>query len=123
MNFREKQFNKYNLRNQLKYSSKSGTRQGCAKCWKGTTHRHWRVLSDIVWKLVNQGYEVYPEAEFVTGGRADIVAISQNGDGYAIEVLDSETDKRFNLKKEYYPCEFELIKVRTKEFDISDWDL
>lgn len=103
-------------------NSLSGTRIYCAKYWRGVTLQHWRVMSDIVWKLASQGYEVYTEIVFADGsGRGDILAIDTNGNGYIIEVLHSEKDERFNLKLESYPLP--IIKVKTKEFDINKWDL
>jgi len=100
----------------------TNNRRGCAKFWKGVTKEHWRVMCDIVWKLVNQGYEVYTEAEFVSGGRADVVAII-NGSGFIIEVLHTETEERYSAKFNKYPKEFFMIKVKTKGFKIDNFDI
>lgn len=78
-------------------------------------------MSDIVWKLSSQNYEVYTEVEFVHGGRADIFVVDKNGDGLIIEVLHTESEERYEEKLKLYP--FQVIKVYTKDFDINTWDM
>ena len=43
--------------------------------------------------------------------------------GYIVEILNSETEKKFNLKKIKYPSEFEIIKVNVKDFDLESFKL
>lgn len=117
------QIKAYKLRQTLKHTSRSGNKRNSIKCWSGISYEHFRVMSDIVFKLVQQGYECYTESEFNTGGRGDIIAISPSGDGYIIEVLHSETDEYFKTKLNKYPKEFTIIKVRTHNFDINSFDL
>lgn len=117
------EFKKYRLMQTIKFSSRSGNKIGCSKCWKGVSYNHWRVMSDIVWKLVNYGYTVFTEVEFTNGKRADIVCIIDSGDGVIIEILDSETDEGYDEKLDSYPIEFNMVKVRTKDFDINKWEL
>lgn len=100
------------------FNSMGKNQYGVAKCWRGTSYPHWKVMSDIVWKLVNE-YEmkVLTEVIFKKGGRADIFAYS--GDlAVIIEVLHSEKDKKLEFKKSYYP-KIPLIKVYTKTFDLE----
>lgn len=120
MNKKQKILNRQNTLNNIKRESLNATRIGCAKYWKGTTYKHWRVMSDIVWKLSNEGYEVITEVEFINGGRGDILCIDLNGDGFIIEVLHTESEERYNLKLDKYP--FPVFKVHTKDFDINKWD-
>lgn|GEM_PF-6369592 len=105
----------------IKRESLYATRIGCVKLWKGVCYKHFKVMCDIVWKLTSQGYSCITETEFVGGGRADIVAIDMNGIGCIIEVLHSESEKRFELKKDKYPLP--IIRVDTKGFDITTWEL
>jgi len=106
----------------IKRDSLYATRVGCAKCWGKTTYEHWRTLSDIVWWLVNNGYEVFSEVEFKSGGRADLVCW-QNGQGFIIEVLHSETEKRYEAKFSTYPEELTMVRIDTKGFNIDEFCL
>jgi hypothetical protein len=115
--------NRRKLLNTIKYHSLSGNKINFIKCWKGTSYPHWRVLSDIAWKLINQGYDIMTEVEFKTTGRADLVAINGCGDGYIIEILHTESDSKFNEKLSKYPPIFDIVKVKTKDFDINLWEL
>jgi len=93
-----------------------------AKCWGGTTYQHFRVLSDILWKLINDyGMEVYSEAVFRNGARADLFAFNGNL-AVIIEVAHSESEQRLAKKEEYYP-DIPIIKVRTKDFSIDDFKI
>lgn len=114
---------KYNLLKTIKHNSLSGNKRNFIKCWGRVSYNHFIVMCSIVWKLINQGYEVFTEVTFNNGKRADIVAISLDNCGYIIEVLESETDKRFNQKLNDYPIEWEMIKVNCKDFSIEKWEL
>ena len=121
MNKKEIYINRRKTLDQVKRSSLSGTQVGRAKCWKGTKRGHWMTICSIVWKLINDyGFEVYTETEFLNKSRADIFYVDNNGDGGIIEVLDSETDKMFNVKLESYP--FTITKIRVDEYS-EDWCL
>ena len=113
----------YELTHKLKHNSRAGNKIGCVKIWKGNTYEHELVKFQVAFKLISQGYRIYTESEFETGGRGDIIAISQDGKGYVLEVLKSETESRFLAKFEVYPEEFELIRVNVDKFDIEKWDL
>ncbi len=121
MNKLTKETNKKKVLDLVKRESLFRTSLGNAKCWKKTTYEHFRVLSDILWKLGSQGYDVYSEVEFKNGGRADLLVLDMNGNASIIEILHSETEERFEEKLSKYP--FSVIKVRTKDFDIKKWDL
>lgn len=119
---------RYELFSLIKHTSKSGNRTNFVKYWKGTSYEHWRVLSDIAFKLINLGFDVLPEAEFVNGSRCDLVAISKNKKGerihgYIIEVLCSETEKMYDNKLNNYPIQFDMVKVKVNEFDFKTWKL
>ena len=123
MNKKKAMWKKNLLLQKLKHTSRSGNKRNFIKCWKGTSYKHWRTLSDIAWKLINQGYEVYTEVEFIKGGRADLLVLSVSGDGYIIEIRHSEGELSLSHKKTLYPPEFEIIDVPTANFDINKWEL
>ena len=121
MNKKQIAINRMKALEQIKRSSQFATRFGCAKCWKGTSKKHFMTISDIVWRLINEyNYEILTEAEFVGGGRADIFYLDNNKNPGVIEVLNSETNERFNIKLESYP--FPITKVRVDEYS-EDWCL
>lgn len=123
MNKREKIIKRNKTLSQIKRSSLSGTKVGYSKCWKGVSKEHYLVMSEIVWILTNNyDFEVFTEVEFINGGRADIFAIDEFGEGYIVEVLNSETDERFNAKLEYYP-NFYIRKVKVSDFDGNNWEI
>lgn len=107
----------------IDFRVQSKKQYGVAKCWKGTSFSHWRVMSDIVWKLVNEyNMKVQTETTFKSGGRCDIFAYSGQL-AVIIEVLNSESDERFELKKDYYPKGIPIIKVHTEDFKIEDFKI
>ena len=110
------------LLDQIKHSSRFATREGCIKCWRNVTFDHFITMASICWKLANSGFKIYTEAEFVNSGRADIIAISGKC-GYIIEVLCTESEAMFSEKKNYYPEDFTIVPVRTKDFNIDDFCL
>lgn len=116
MNKKQKQYFRIRTIQHIDYKSRSGSKKGFIKCWKGTTRKHFITMCEVAYKLINDDWEVYSEVEFVSGGRADLVAI-KDGQAYIIEILKSETDKRFNDKKDLYPEEMYLAKIRVEDFD------
>ena len=110
------------LKRMIKYRS-INNRRNSVKCWGGTTYKHYITICQIVFKFVQAGYEVFTEVEGKDEKwRADIVAI--NGSvGQIVEVLHSESDERFQKKKKYYPKEFILRAVKTKDFDLDSFDI
>jgi hypothetical protein len=117
MNKKSKIIEESKLINLIDKSSIFG-REGCVKCWKGVTKEHFITMAGVCWKLVNQGYRVFTEVIFKSGGRADIVAIS-GSDGFVIEILHSESEEKFSKKEDLYPSEFTIIPIKTKDFDLD----
>jgi len=120
MNSQQKKEFEYRILQSIKYSSRSGSKIGFVKCWKGVSYEHFRVMSDIVWYLVNKGYKVFTEVEFNDSGRADILCIG-NGMAWIIEVLKSETKDMFLNKLEYYPKDItDIVPIRVEEWNINN---
>jgi len=123
MNKRTRQFRKMMALKNIPRKEVMGNKRNCSKFWKGVTYEHYRVMSDIVWKLASQDYECYTEVTLYNGSRADIVAISPQGDLNIIEVLHTESEKKYTEKLNKYPIEFNMVSVRTKDFNLEEWDL
>jgi len=115
---------KYRLLQKIKYSSRSGNKRGYVKIYPNNSYKHELVKFQIAYKLLSQGFEVYSEVEFNNGKRADLVAIDKkSGKGYIIEVLNSESNKRYELKLDSYPLEFEMIKVHVDKFNLDNFSI
>lgn len=122
MNKKQKIINEMQLLDTIKHTSKFATREGCVKCWRRVSYPHFRTMSDICWKLANDGYRIWTEVEFKGGGRADIIAI-KDGYGFIVEVLHTESEAKFSAKLDSYPEDFTIIPIRTKGFDIKEFCL
>lgn len=98
-------------------------RRNCCKYWVGTTPSHFLVMCEVCCKLARNGYDFWTEVEGTNGlWRADIVAI--NGSvGQIIEILHTESEAKFSKKAETYPSEFILRAVKTKNFNIDEFDI
>lgn len=98
--------------NETMQSLKIHTRHiNCIRLHKSTNLEHRAKIVEICNWLLNNEFSFITEAEFVKGGRADIVVLDY---GIALEVLDSETEERFNSKN--YPIPTYPIKV-TEEWN------
>lgn len=107
----------------IKFRSRHGRKEGCVRVHRANTLLHERVKMEIVYWLLKNEYIVYTEAEWKDeSGRADIVAI-QNGQGFIIEVLASESEKKYASKEMKYPKEFTMVKVNAHEFDYDKFEL
>ena len=122
MNTRKNILAKNRLMRLVIHRSRYGDKQGCVKVYPNNSKEHEVVKLLVAHKLMNLGYDVYTETEFTNGKRADVIAI-QNGVGYAVEVLHTESEARYLAKLASYPEEFTLVKVRTKDFDYDTFCL
>ena len=121
INKRQKEFKRYRLLQQIKFQDR---KEGFVKIYPNNTHKHELVKFLVADKLKRQGYSIYSECRFNdNSGRADLIAIAPDSTGYAIEIVLSESEKRFNEKLDKYPLEFNLVKVDCESFDINKWEL
>ena len=122
MNYLQK--NSWNriLKTQIRQSNRCGCHNGCFRLNSHNSDAHEDVKYQIYKKLIKQGYDVWTEAIFLDGSRADIVAIKE-GKGHIIEIMHSETEIKMLEKKEKYPVDFEIITVKTKDFDINKLEI
>lgn len=101
-------------------------KQGFVKLW-GDDGGHCSDSHELTKFLVCKklrfvyGFEIWTEAELKYGkGRVDILCIDKNGYGNIIEILETETEAKFSEKENKYPLP--IIKIQTKDFDVSTWD-
>ena len=76
------------------------------------TIEHELAKCKVIFDLKKQGKEVYAEAIFRNGARADVFIPE---DYRVIEILHSETEKEALTKKDYYPFSLDLIFKTTEE--------
>jgi len=106
----------------IRFSNRSGSHVNCFRYHKNNSDEHEDTKYQVYKKLIKTGYDVWVEPIFNDGNRADIVAI-KDGKGYIVEILHSESEESYNLKKNKYPQEFMLIKVNTKDFNVDKFEI
>lgn len=100
----------------------SNRKLNCIVIYPNNNFEHEDVKCQICNKLHREGWNFYTECIFLNNSRADIL-VFQNGVGYCIEVLHTETEEEFNEKIKKYPKILGVVKVRTKGFDIAKFSI
>lgn len=111
-------FNLNRNKKNIKHTSLSGNRDGyfkITKGWGNESPRHRDKKYKVCCELARKNYEFYTEVEFKYYGRADIVAFDEFGNGFIIEIINTEEEDYTNYKKENYPPEFEFITIKCGE--------
>jgi Holliday junction resolvase-like predicted endonuclease len=91
----------------------SDRRLNCVRFRLKESYPHRLRKFEVCNWLYNNGYNFYTEAEFTTGGRADIV-VWNAATSFIIEVLHSEKIESILKKKEIYPSR-DIRIVKTSE--------
>jgi len=108
------------IKRKIRHTSLSGNKDGYFKITKGKGNEH-PIHRDTKYKvcceLAKKNFEFYTEVQFKKYGRADIVAFDELGNGFIIEILNTETEhpEYTEYKKENYPQEFEFIEIKCGE--------
>ena len=124
MNREQKTRRKNELLQLIQPDCRHGNKDGFVNVVKRNSVEHEMGKTAVTHWLLNNGFSVFSEAVFVNkGGKGDIVAVSDNGVGYIVEILCSESDERYALKEDKYPEEFTMVKVRMKDFDYKTFCL
>jgi hypothetical protein len=113
MNFTKNYLNRNKLISYIRYSNRTGSHSGCVRLFPNNTIEHEVAKLEVMYYLMNRGFECWSEVIFNSGKRADIVAISDKAKGYIIEVMHTETLNELNEKIKDYPADFEIIKIKT----------
>ena len=129
MNKKDSIYLRNKLLQKIKHTNRSVNKEGYVKLNCSNSLEHEMAKTKVTYLLKLRGYYVFTECEFSERvGIGDIIAI-RKGRGYIIEILTSETDKRFNKKKSKYPKEFNLIKIHSKDIlkreqlNLEEWGL
>ena len=100
----------------IRHSNKVGSHRNCIRINVGNSFEHELAKLRICYDLIKSGKEVFTEAIFVNGSRADIVVLD---DFKIIEVLCSEGEDSCLEKAERYPILFELEMVKAYDTKIT----
>jgi hypothetical protein len=93
--------------------------EGCIKVTSEALN-HFTVKCQVAHWFKKQGFDIYCEPSFKNGSRPDLLVCNQQGDAYIVEILSSETEKRFQEKIKSYP-ELTIVKVYAKDFDYDNF--
>jgi len=119
MNKKQIEYKKYKLKKSININDR---KEGCVKVYPNNNYLHELVKFQISYKLKKEGYLVFTECR-IKGGRADVCVVSPGGDGFIIELLNSESEERFNEKLDKYDLDWTIIKVNCKEFKINKFKI
>lgn len=122
MNFNKRYFERNKIIGLMRYSNRTGSHSGCVRIFPNNSLEHEMAKLEVVYYLMNRGYECWTEVIFNNNSRADILVISPDSKSYIIEILHTETIKELNEKIKKYPKELEVIPVKTP-FDKDDFIL
>lgn len=96
---------------EIRYSNKVGSHRNCIRINVNNSIEHELAKLRICYELIKGGKEVFTEAVFVNGSRADILVLD---DFKIIEVLYSEGEDACLRKSRKYPALFEVEMVKVK---------
>ena len=95
---------------EIRISNKVGSHRNCIRINVNNSFEHELAKLQICYNLIKSGKEVFTEAIFVNGSRADIVVLD---DFKIIEILCSESEDGCLEKAKKYPSLFvlEMVKI------------
>ena len=96
----------------ISQTNKVGTHRNCIRINVANSIEHEVAKLRICYDLIKSGKEVFTEAIFDNGSRADILVLD---DHRVIEILCSESEESCLEKYNNYPVLFELEMVRVNK--------
>lgn len=87
----------------------SNRKYDCVRGGRNEGKSHFLAKAELAYNLMNAGHTIITEAIFNSGGRADVVDLT---DGIIYEVLDSEETINLENKRSKYPDIFKIDHVR-----------
>lgn len=100
---------------------KSNYPKNCIKITTGESELHARVKTQVAYYLLSNCYDIFSEPTFKNNLRADLIGIHKSGISYIFEIVNSESDKSIEIKKESYPLP--IIVINTKDFNYDEFKL
>jgi len=97
---------------EIRYTNKAGSHRNCIRINVNNSLEHEITKLRICYELIKSGKEVFTEAIFDNGSRADILVLD---DHRVIEILCSESEESCLEKYNNYPVLFELEMVRVNK--------
>jgi len=96
----------------IRMSNKVGSHRNCIRINVNNSFEHEITKLRICYDLIKSGKEVFTEAIFDNGSRADILVLD---DHKVIEILNSEKEKDCLEKANKYPGLFSLEMVKVSD--------
>jgi len=93
----------------VRSSNACGSHRNCVRINVGNTLAHEFKKLEMAYHLIRAGHEVFTEAEFATGGRADVLDLDT---AEVIEVLASESEDEAQVKARKYPPQLRVSTVK-----------
>jgi len=96
----------------VRANNRCGSHRNCIRINVGNTLAHELTKLEIARERMIAGHEIITEAEFVTGGRADILDLDE---AEVIEVLASESEHEALIKARKYPQQLRITTMRIRK--------
>ena len=119
MNYKQRAWKKQRLIQSIDFKDR---KEGSVKIYKNNTYLHELIKFQVCWKLKQLGFDVYTEC-CINECRVDVAAISPNSNGFICEILNSESESRYDEKLNKYNIEWEMIKINCKDFCLDTFEL
>ena len=101
---------------EIRISNKIGSHRNCIRINTANSLEHELAKLRVCYELIKSGKEVFTEAIFVNGARADILVLD---DHRVIEILSSEKESDCISKCGSYPDLFDLEMVSVGKDNIN----
>lgn len=93
----------------IRISNRNGSHVNCLRLHNNNSEIHNDKIIAIAKEFMRMNIPFITEAEFITGGRADLVNLFTHE---CYEIMMSETDESIEAKAKKYPDIFKIIKVK-----------
>lgn len=93
----------------IRHSNKSGSHVNCLRLHDNCSEAHNGKIIAIAKEFHKLNIPFITEAEFINGGRADLINLSTHE---IYEVAKSESEESLANKLKKYPSIFKIIKIR-----------
>lgn len=100
---------------EIRFSNRCGSHLNCFRYFKNNSKKHEITKFLVFLTLRDWNHDVFTEAIFLNGCRADIIDVSE---GIIYEIINTEKEKSLKEKIKNYPNIFEVRRIdANKEFE------
>ena len=98
----------------IRFSNRCGNHMNCFRFNLSEDIKHIIKKLEICIELLSKNHKFITEGIFLNGSRCDIIDLTN---GVIYEVINTESEKRFEEKIEKYPKEFKILKINVQKID------